>query len=195
MAVGVQDAPGRLVLEDSVVHGTLPDAFTGDYGFGIGADLGGQIEGRRIAVSDNHVAGLFAENQATLLLEDATFSGTTLGAVRLVTRQGDAAVDGARYTDLADGVLVVGSVSVTVARASARGCARAGFLFEGSAGEIRDVVANANRFGLVVQGSRAPQVDETTCSFVANSESNVIAEGALAVPDAPLAAFPVASPP
>jgi nitrous oxidase accessory protein NosD len=85
----------------------------------------------------------------------------------------------------ADGITVIGdeleaNVSITDVQIASN--ARVGILFVGGAGKISNARVSGNRFGLVLQGSPKPALEEGN-TFDSNTEQNKIVGGDLPVPN------------
>ncbi|XXX71647.1 right-handed parallel beta-helix repeat-containing protein [Sorangium sp. So ce134] len=84
---------------------------------------------------------------------------------------------------VADGVLALAGSTAILDGVRVIGCARAGILFDRSAGRLSRVRASNNRFGLVVQGSPAPQLEkESDNAFTDNLAADELFDAGLLVP-------------
>jgi hypothetical protein len=85
----------------------------------------------------------------------------------------------------ADGITVIGDeleANVAITDVQIASNARVGLLFAGGAGKISNTRASSNRFGLVLQGTPKPTLDEGN-TFDSNAEQNKIIDGDLSVPN------------
>ena len=84
---------------------------------------------------------------------------------------------------VADGVLALAGSTATLDDVRVAGCARAGILYDRSSGRLSRARASDNRFGLVVQGSPAPQLKkESENAFTGNSAADELFGADLLVP-------------
>ncbi|AUX23522.1 nuclease [Sorangium cellulosum] len=92
------------------------------------------------------------------------------------------AAEGERRDDVvADGVLAIAGSTAVLTDVRVTGCARAGILYDRSSGRLSRVRASGNLFGLVVQGSEAPDVGKGSV-FVDNRAADELIGGGLRVP-------------
>ncbi len=146
-----------------------------DGGAGIGvAAAGYQLRLASSLVRASRTAGV------ALFAAEAEIAQTVVDGV---TGDGGAG-KGARRDDLvADGVLVLAGSTATLDDVRVAGCARAGILYDRSSGRLSRVRASDNRFGLVVQGSPAPQLKkESENAFTGNSAADELFGADLRVP-------------
>ncbi len=191
--IAVQGADARLRGTDIVVADTVPNRRTGDLGVGVAASQGANVTLQAAKVTRGTAAGVMVSLASTATMRWIEVAGTREGALP-VSAVGDAGrdsgssgfADAGAHTGVADGVLVVGNSTVNLSQVRAGGCARAGVLYSASRGSIASTTATQNRFGLVVQGDRAPSADLASCSFAGNSEEAIVSSGALIVSDAPV---------
>lgn len=168
-------AGASLELTESLVENTMPDEVDGTAGIGLVCSGAASTSIRGSAVLKSHAAGLLlfsspAKLEGTLIrgVESGTFSSSSSGDPM------------GTVVDLADGLIALGS-AVELSKSRAEGCARAGLLFDDSGGSVASSSAAQNRFGLVLQGERTPEVEKSN-RFDGNSEGGQIKGGSLAVP-------------
>lgn len=191
--IAVQGADARLTGTDVVVASTAANRGTGELGVGIAASQGAKLNVQAAKVTQGTAAGVMVSLASSATLRWLSVEGTRPGSLP-AGQQGDAGAEGGpsgssdagALTGVADGVLVVGNSTANLAQVRAAACARAGVLYSGSTGSLATTTATQNRFGLVVQGERAPTADLASCSFAGNSEEAIVSSGALLVGDAPV---------
>lgn len=194
--VVVQGSNARLRGADLVVTNVAPNRGTRALGVGVGVSEGANLALRSARIVRATAAGIMVSRGASATLEwvdvEASRAGTLPAGVTAGTGAGGAQAgsdeppgDGS-VSGVADGVLVVGNSNASLSRVRASGCVRAGVLYSASTGSIAATTSTQNRFGLVLQGERAPTADFATCSFVENSEEAIVSSGALVVSDAPV---------
>jgi hypothetical protein len=167
----VQGAGASLELAESLIEGTAPGAADGNAGIGLLASGAASTSVRGSAVLKSHAVGVL------LVSSPAKIDGTLIRGVESGTFSSGPA---SAVSGLGDGLLALGSTAELSASCTDR-CARAGLLFDDSAGSVAGSSATQNRFGLVVQGGRAPEVARDN-TFDANTEQDEVTDGALPVP-------------
>ncbi|MGK4005912.1 hypothetical protein WMF31_25015 [Sorangium sp. So ce1036] len=164
-----------LELSDSLVERTAPEERDGTGGVGLLSDAVEDLVVRRSAVLESRVAGLL------LLSSSGAIEDTLVRNVEIGTFS--APGDGGRVEavpDLGDGILALRSTA-QVSATQVEGCARAGLLFDHSDGALARSRATGNRFGLVLQGTPRPDVEQDN-SFEDNWEEDELTAGGLRVP-------------
>ncbi|WP_437579905.1 DUF1565 domain-containing protein [Sorangium sp. So ce887] len=173
---GVSASRGaELELTDSLIERALSEERDGTGGVGLLSAGAAGVVVRRSAVLESRVAGMLllaspstVEDTVIRGVESGTFSTPSVGGQE------------ESVADIGDGLLVLRSAA-QVSSVQAEGCARAGLLFSDSHGALAHSRATGNRFGLVLQGARAPKLSEDN-TFEGNQESDRVTAGALPVP-------------
>ncbi|WP_437312370.1 right-handed parallel beta-helix repeat-containing protein [Sorangium sp. So ce385] len=152
---GAELPGGKVEITGDLIEGTSDD----DDGAGIGvAAAGYQLRLASSLIRASRTAGvaLFA---AEAEIAETVIDGVTGGGQAGNGAPHGDAVDGAPHGDaVADGVLALAGSTATLDGVRVTGCARAGILFDRSSGRLSRVRAWDNLFGLVVQGSPAPEL-------------------------------------
>ena len=172
--VGLHEKGTTASLLRDVIEDTLPQTADGQYG--IGAIVGtGVLSLMSVTIARSRVAALFVEDG----------SAVVAGSLLMDTANGDVTLGSPMQTltDVGDGVSVTNGAFVTVKSTRIEGCSRAGLVFDSSQGAITDVSATKNAFGLVLDGTPLPTVDEAS-SFTGNMQPQAN-DANLAVPSAP----------
>ncbi|AGP37627.1 right-handed parallel beta-helix repeat-containing protein [Sorangium cellulosum] len=132
------------------ITGDLIEGASGDDGAGIGvAAAGYQLRLASSLIRASRTAGV------ALFAAEAEIAETVIDGVT----GGGQAGNGAPHGDLvADGVLALAGSTATLDGVRVTRCARSGILFDRSSGRLSRVRAWDNLFGLVVQGSPAPEL-------------------------------------
>ncbi|WP_437604520.1 right-handed parallel beta-helix repeat-containing protein [Sorangium sp. So ce834] len=154
------------------ITGDLIEDTSGDHGAGIGvAAAGYQLRLASSLIRASRTAGV------ALFAADAEIAETVIDGVT-----GDG--KGARHGDLvADGVLALAGSTATLDGVRVTRCARAGILFDRSSGRLSRVRAWDNLFGLVVQGSPAPELKKGgENAFIGNIAADERFDAGLLVP-------------
>jgi hypothetical protein len=130
--------------------------------------------------------GIVVMNSASVLVDSAAVVGNREAAVAFLAAGGTVTRSLLTDTELGltwgggDGLLVTGSV-VKVSRVAARGNARAGILFDRSAGELTVSLSKENAVGLVSQGLPGPVIRDD--NLVTGNDQNLLDDGDLEIPD------------
>ncbi|KYF87396.1 nuclease [Sorangium cellulosum] len=142
---GAELPGGKVEITGDLIEGT-----SGDDGAGIGvAAAGYQLRLASSLIRASRTAGV------ALFAAEAEIAETVIDGVT----GGGQAGNGAPHGDLvADGVLALAGSTATLDGVRVTRCARAGILFDRSSGRLSRVRAWDNLFGLVVQGSPAPEL-------------------------------------
>ncbi|WP_437994855.1 right-handed parallel beta-helix repeat-containing protein [Sorangium sp. So ce185] len=142
---GAELPGGKVEITGDLIEGT-----SGDDGAGIGvAAAGYQLRLASSLIRASRTAGV------ALFAAEAEIAETVIDGVTGGGQAGNGAPDG----DLvADGVLALAGSTATLDGVRVTRCARAGILFDRSSGRLSRVRAWDNLFGLVVQGSPAPEL-------------------------------------
>ncbi|WP_438000944.1 DUF1565 domain-containing protein [Sorangium sp. So ce185] len=173
---GVAASQGaELDLTESLIEGTRPEERDSTGGVGLLSAGSARIVVQRSAVLESRVAGLLLLASPSTV-EETLIQGVESGTFSTLSAGGQME----SVSDLGDGLLVLRSTA-QVSSVQAEGCARAGLLFGDSDGALAHARSTGNRFGLVVQGTRAPELSQDN-TFEDNQESDHVTEGALPVP-------------
>ncbi|KYF82694.1 nuclease [Sorangium cellulosum] len=146
--VGSEIPGGKVEMTGDLIQDTFGDGVGSD-----GASAGIGVAAARCELRlDSAVIRASRTAGVALFGAGADVSRTIIDGVAADARAGDGAVS----DDLvADGILALAGSTATVADVRVAGCARAGILFDRSAGRLSRVHVSDNLFGLVVQGSPA----------------------------------------
>ncbi|WP_437680685.1 hypothetical protein [Sorangium sp. So ce131] len=166
----------RLELSGSLIEGTGPEERGGAGGVGLLSSGAKRLVVQRTAVLASRAAGVLLLSSPSAI-EETLVRGVEIGTFSAV---GDAP-QAELVPDMGDGLLALGSTA-EVSAAQVEGCARAGLLFSDSDGALARSRATGNRFGLVLQGARAPAVEKDN-TFQGNRERDEVTEGDLPVPE------------
>ncbi|WP_437594579.1 right-handed parallel beta-helix repeat-containing protein [Sorangium sp. So ce1000] len=171
---GTEVLGSKVEITGNLIDGTSGGA-AGDDSTGIGvAAARYEIRLASSLVRASRTAGV------ALFASDAEISQTVVDGV---TGDPRAAAGGRRDDRVADGVLALAGSTVVLDDVRVKGCARAGILYDQSAGRLSRVHASGNRFGLVVQGSPGPQLKlGKESAFLDNSAADELFGGDLRVP-------------
>lgn len=162
-------------LTHSLIAGTLPNV-KGNNGGGVLATGATSLAIAASAILENKTFGVFSDGPLTM--DGSVIRGVKLGNLSVVKNA--PVING-----VADGVLLdqgkQAPVAATIAGSLFESCERAGILFANHPGSITGSSATKNRFGLVIQGSPAPDVSADS-SFAGNTEKDKVDGGMLPVP-------------
>ena len=128
------------------------------------------------AVTAAHIAA-FAVQGGTATIDECFVSGTLPGVVETA--------DGKLHVDVADGVTVSEAGVAELSRLRIEGCGRAGVMYFGGSGTVRETQSLDNAFGLVLQGSPRPTLGSGN-GFWSNAAEDISSDGVLPVDDVSL---------
>lgn len=171
---GAEFPGGKVEITGDLIQDTSGgEASDGGAGIGVAA-AGYELRLASSLIRASRTAGV------ALFAAEAEIARTVVDGV---TGDGQAG-KGARHDDfVADGVLALAGSTATLEDVRVAGCARAGILYDRSSGRLSRARASDNRFGLVVQGSPAPQLKkESENAFTGNSAADELFGADLLVP-------------
>lgn len=166
------DLRGAVEMIDGLVQRTSGDETDDSSGVGV-AVAGAHLTLASSIIRESRSAGI------ALFAAAAVVRGTVVSGV---AGGGEGAAPGRSRGG--DGVLAQGGSTLDLIGVRVDGCARAGVLYDSSAGSLSRVRASDNLFGLVVQGSQRPDVGEDNV-FVDNTTMDEQLDGDLSVLVAP----------
>ncbi|WP_234023672.1 DUF1565 domain-containing protein [Sorangium cellulosum] len=165
-----------LELSGSLIEGTGPEERDGTGGVGLLSSAAKRLVVQKSAVLKSRAAGVLLLSSPSVL-EQTLVRGVESGTFSAVGDDRQAEL----VPDMGDGLLALGSTA-DVSAVQVEGCARAGLLFSDSDGALARSRATGNRFGLVLQGARAPAVEQDN-TFQGNREQDELTAGDLPVPE------------
>ena len=173
--IGVWAGNPETILSSTndLIRHTAPNAW-GGWGAGYMCEMGARLTVNKSVAVDNATAAAF------VLAASASFNKTRMGN----TWKGKAYSEGKIIDDVADGLLAVDYSEVEIAGSVVHGCPRAGLLFHQSSGSVSDTILHNNGFGIVLQGSPSPSLEESITYFD-NHMKDLVTDGQLPVSDEP----------
>ncbi len=160
------DGAGTTVTATDVLIARTQPSPDGTLGRGIQVQLGASLTLSHANVVDNHFAAVLFY-KAGGSVTDSLLAGTEPNP--------------ADTFGYADGLLVIADSVVNATGVVTRDNARAGILFAESEGEIQSCLSTGNGYGLVIQGSKAPEISDD--SIFEDNETDTDYAGNLPVPD------------
>ena len=173
--VGLHEGGTTGTLLRDLIEDTQPQSADGQYGIGVIAGTG-VLKLDSVTIARSRVAAMFVSD-AGVTVDGSLLMATADGNVTLVSPM-------QTLTNVGDGIL--GGASGAFVQASGtriEGCARAGLVFDSSAGTLTGISVTKNQFGLVLDGMPQPSVDKSS-AFEGNMQPQANDEN-LAVPSAP----------
>lgn len=161
-------------ITSSLIEETTADA-TSANGVGILASEHAALSITSTQILTSVAAGVLVHG-GPVKIDTSIVRGVALGRVALASGK---AVEG-----IGDGLLVVGALVPSVADLSGSlftGAARAGLLFADAGGSIHGTAVTGNQYGLVLQGTAAPEVGADS-TFTDNAQGDRIDGGTLPTP-------------
>lgn len=167
----------EVTATDNLVADTLPRKSDQTEGFGITCSIGAHLELSSSVLRNNRVSALLVE-KATATLSGCLVDGVLPGSFTLKSTM-------KTLHDVGDGLVATRDATLDVTNARVQGCARAGLLFNDSAGTLSGVVSTNNRFGLAIDGDTVPSYEDGGNLFTGNTDQDTSINGDLPTPDAP----------
>jgi hypothetical protein len=162
-------------LTNVLIEQTQPSSNSGKDGAGIVVFLipDGLLTVKSSAIIDNVVTGIGVA-LAQAVITDSLIAGTSEGSF----------IDdnGAPHSNYGDGIVSAYNSTTTVERTIVERVARAGIVFDQSAGSISSCEARENKYGVVIQREPRPVFSEDENSLRENKEKNYISDGDLSIP-------------
>lgn len=168
--LGTDGPGGEVEMRGNLVQNTSGGEEDGSAGIGIA------VAGYRLRLADSVVRTSRTAGVA-LFSAEADIQRTVIDEV---TGDPRAMKGGPRTDVVSDGILALAGSTARLHDVRVSGCARAGVLYDQSAGRLSGVRASSNLFGLVVQGSPAPHVEKDNV-FIDNTAQDELAGGELPV--------------